>query len=118
MKLSVHWAQNEDLLVDNLDAQRLGWANYAFDDGFEGGIPHFEALILGFRLGNLIHCPHRHHPRCLVAFTQKRFQNVNIHRKEKKVEIEKFGTKEDKVDVCVYALEINSWHKAGDCLEH
>lgn len=82
MKLRVPRAQNEDLLVDDLDAQRLRRANYAFDDSFKGGVPHFEALILGFHLGNLVHCSHRHHPRCLVAFTQKRFQNGNLGKKK------------------------------------
>lgn len=64
-------AQSEDLLIDNLDAERLSRANYAFDDVLKGGIPHFEALVLGFHLGDLVHRPHSHHPCCLVAFTHQ-----------------------------------------------
>lgn len=75
--LGVHvkWAQTEKkhLLVDNLDAQRPGRADDALDHRFQRRVSHFEALVLGFDLGDLVHGPDRHHPRRLVAFcTQKR----------------------------------------------
>lgn len=71
--LSTHENHKGDLLVDNLDSQRPSRAYYAFDDCFHGGIPHLEALVLGFDLCDLIYSSHRHHARCLVAFAHKGF---------------------------------------------
>lgn len=74
-------AQSEDLLIDNLDAERPSRADDAFDDFFHGGVPHFEALVLGFHLGDLVHRPHRHHPCGLVAFAH---QQQNPHHESGK----------------------------------
>lgn len=71
VRFIVHRAQDQDLLVDDLDSQRTGRAGDAFDDGFHGGVPHFEAVILGFNPCDLVHRPHGHHPCSLVAFTHK-----------------------------------------------
>lgn len=68
----------QDLLIDNFDAQRAGRANDAPDDRLQGGILHFEAFILGFHLGDFVHRSYWHHPCCFVACTHPRDrQRVN-----------------------------------------
>lgn len=69
VRFTVHRAQDQDLLLDDLDSQRTGRAGDAFDDVFHGGVPQFEAVILGFHPRDLVHRPHGHHPCRLMAFT-------------------------------------------------
>lgn len=82
-------AQSEDLLIDNLDAERPSRAYYAFDDLLKGGVPHFEALVLGFHLGDLVHRPHGHHPCGLVAFTHKTTESAMWKWKTRKRQVNK-----------------------------
>ena len=78
---SINWIheQNQNLLFDNLDAEWSSGANDTLDDVFQGRVPDFEALILGFHLGDLIHRPQWHHPGCFMTYTRTKETDTARH---------------------------------------